>query len=355
MMDDQGFAISMVYPIMKTIAQKGFDFGQFCRHVSFDMAKLQDVDARIDESELVRLMNEAARFTQDDYFGLHQGELTDIADMGILGYVMMHSDRIVDALKAYQRYNVILCSGYNLDWEEQGDDAILRFYKTTPTPMSRQCVEDMVSSLYHLIARMSNRSIAIKELQFAHAAPADDGPYLSIFGVEPRFDGRENGLRMSKEVLQYPILYSDPRLRRAFEPIAEEVREKLLRGREFSDRVFQWMMACMPASLPTLQETAASFQMSTRSLQAKLKEESTSYNELSARVRKEIALVYLNKHEYSISQIAYLLHYTEPSAFQAAFKKWTGLTPGQYRAQRRQKSVSLDTAEALPHIQSRRR
>ncbi|MFM1655717.1 AraC family transcriptional regulator [Brevibacillus sp. B_LB10_24] len=336
----QGFAISMVYPIMKTIVHKGLDFEHFCRQVSFDSTRLQDVEARIDGEELERIMYEAAKYTQDDYFGLHQGALTEIADLGILGYVMMHSEKIADALTAYQRYNVIVCSGYNLNWEEQGDDVILRFYNINQAQMSRQCVEDMVSSVYHLIVRMSNRSIPIHELQFSHTAPPDLGPYLSIFGVEPRFGGKDNGIRMSREVLQYPILYSDPRLLRAFEPIAEEIRNKLIRGRDFSDRVFQWMMACMPASFPTLQKTAKAFQMSARSLQAKLKEEDTSYHELTASVRKEMAIRYLNRREYSISQIAYLLHYSEPSAFQNAFKKWTGVTPGHYRSNAKEKTAS---------------
>jgi len=334
----QGFAISMVYPIMKTIVQKGYDFEHFCRQVSFDSNLLQDVEARIEEQELVRLMQEAATYTKDDHFGLHQGQLTDVADMGILGYVMMHSEKIVDALTAYQRYNVILCSGYQVKWEERGNDVYLHFLKQTPTQMSRHCLEDMVSSLYHLIVRMSNRAIPVKELQFAHAAPADTRPYLSLFGVEPRFGGTDTWLRLSRDVLQYPILYADPRLRRAFEPVAEEIREKLIRGREFSDRVFQWMLSCMPVFFPTLQQTADSFYMSTRSLQARLKEENTSYNELSANARKEIALGYLNKKEYPITEIAYLLHFSDPSAFQNAFKKWTGLTPGQYRANAMQRA-----------------
>ncbi|MNT77800.1 HTH-type transcriptional regulator VirS [compost metagenome] len=71
--------------------------------------------------------------------------------------------------------------------------------------------------------------------------------------------------------------------------------------------------------------------MSSRTLQHKLKEEQSTYNDLSIRVRKELAMVYLRKWEYSVGEIAYVLHFSEPSAFQSAFKKWTGYTPGQYR------------------------
>lgn len=47
----------------------------------------------------------------------------------------------------------------------------------------------------------------------------------------------------------------------------------------------------------------------------------------------EMAKAHLRQSEYSISEIAYLLHYSEPSAFHSAFKKWTGQTPGQFRAE----------------------
>lgn len=332
MEQEHGFAISMVFPIMKTITHKNMDFEHFCRQIAFDNGLLQDVEARIDEAELMRMMKEAAVYTQDDHFGLHQGQLTDIADLGILGYVMMHSETIADALKAYQRYHMILCSGYELDWEERGNDVFLRFHRENPGGVSRHCMEDMVSSLYHLTVRMSHRTIPLQEIHFTHKATADIEPYLNLFGIEPRFGSKENGLLMSKEVLQYPILYSDVRLRKAFEPIAEEIREKLMRGLAFSDQVFQWMMGCMPVYFPTLQQTAAAFHMSTRSLQAKLKGEDTSYHELSANVRKEMAKGYLQQSEHSVGEIAYLLHFSDPSAFQNAFKKWTGLTPRQYRA-----------------------
>lgn len=326
-------AISMVYPVMKTIVHKGFDPECFCRYASFDYSLLQDVEARIPAEELERLNIAAVEYTQDDYFGLHQGRLMDVMDMGILGYVMMHSGKVADALSAYRRYNVILCSGFNLDWKEEGEHVLLRLFSDDPKGrLSRHCMEDMASSIYHLIGRLSHRRVPLTGVEFMHEAPADTAPYLQVFGVEPRFGQAETVLRMSREVMDYPILYSDPKLRGMFESIADEARNRLLQGNTFSDRVYHWMMKCMPVHFPTLQETADSFGMSARTLQSKLKEEDTSYNELSAALRKELALGYLKQPGYSVGDIAYLLHFSEPSAFQNAFKKWTGVTPGQYRA-----------------------
>lgn len=123
-MKDQEFAITMVYPIMKTMAHRGLDFDRFCEHIGFDRTLMNDVEARISGSELERIMRAAAQYVGDDHFGLRQGTHTDIADLGVLGYVMMHSVSVARALEAYQRYNVILCSGYNLDWKIDGQSVV---------------------------------------------------------------------------------------------------------------------------------------------------------------------------------------------------------------------------------------
>lgn len=329
---EAAISISMIFPIMKTIIHKGFDFERFCIYASFDNRMLQDVEARIAGEELERLMIAAATYTQDEYFGLHQGQMMDFVDMGILGYVMLHSRTVADALAAYQRYNVILCSGFNLEWDVRGDDVVIRMVIQNSGALARHCVEDMASSLYHLIGKLSNRRVPLHEIQFMHEAPEETDPYMSVFGKIPLFRGGDHFLRMSKEVLNYPVLYSDSRLLGVFENIAKETKDELTQSNSFQDRVYQWMKMCIPTYFPTLQQTAESFQTSARTLQNKLKEENTSYHDLSTRVRKELAMSYLRKWELSVGEIAYALHFSEPSAFQSAFKRWTGVTPGQYRA-----------------------
>ncbi|WP_201305318.1 AraC family transcriptional regulator [Paenibacillus puerhi] len=333
----------MVYPVMKTIVHKGYDTEQFCRYASFDARLLQDVEARIAGEELERLMIAAAEYTQDEHFGLHQGQIMEFADMGVLGYVMMHSRTVADALAAYQRYNMILCSGFNLDWVVRGDEVTIRLFlqQAGDRHMSRHCVEDMASSLYRLIGRLSNKLAPLTDLRFAHDEPKDTAPYLSVFGRMPRFGGDEAALSMSKGVLDYPVLYSDPKLLAVFESIAKETRDELTRTSSLSDQVMQWMKASFPSFFPTVQQTAEFFGTSTRTLQNRLKEENTSYQELSAAFRKELAMGYLRKPEYSVGEIAYVLHFSEPSSFQNAFKRWTGLTPGQYRDKLRKEPYSF--------------
>nr|WP_199614994.1 AraC family transcriptional regulator [Paenibacillus alkalitolerans] len=322
----------MVYPIMKTIVRKGYDVEQFCSYAPFDAGLLQDAEARIPAEELERLMIKAAEFTQDGYFGLHQGKNMEFADLGIVGYVMMHSGSVADALQAYRRYYEIVCSDYMLDWEEGRGEVKIRLFMKHPGQMSRHCAEDMACLLYRLIGKLSTRQIPLSGIQFSHDAPSDASPYLTVFGRIPEFGAKEHVLCMSKDVMRYPVMYSDPKLLQMFESVAKATRDGLMQANTLSDQVYQWLKQSLPNSFPTLRQTAAYFGVSARTLQSKLKEENTSYNDLSVRVRKEMAVDCLMKFEYSVGDIAYVLHFSEPSAFQNAFKKWTGLTPGQYRA-----------------------
>lgn len=328
-------AITMVYPILKSLVRRGYDPDLFRASVSLEDELLKDPEARIPAEELERLMIAAAAFTGDDHFGLRQGEITDFADMGILGYVMMHSGTVGEALEAYGRYNDILCSGFLLDVEKSGGEVriAIRLQHPGKGRMSRHCVEDMTSSVFHMMGRLSNRSIALREIWFQHARPDEIEPYLETFGLMPLFGQEGTLLRLDAEVLSYPVLYSDARLLEMFDHMARETKDQLAAEEKggMGERVTAWMRACLPASFPTVLQTAEALGVSVRTLQHKLKLEGTTYNDLSIEVRKELAKGYLAKRGVSVGDIAYALHFSEPSAFQSAFKRWTGQTPGQYR------------------------
>ncbi|AJS60601.1 AraC family transcriptional regulator [Paenibacillus sp. IHBB 10380] len=331
-MNSHGVSVSLLFPMMKTMAQSGYDWDAFCEYAAIDSKLLYNAEARITEDDFERIVKAAALYTEDELFGLHQGQRMNISDLGVLGYVMLHSKTIGKALSAYQKYNFIVCSGFNADIEVQGQDILISlFLNNSLTAPSRHCIEELTVSFYQTLLGLSCKAIPVKDVQFMHGQPPRIEEYVAVFGVVPQFNQNANTLRFSVEILDYPVLSADTRLLGIFEAIAEEVRTKLTQGSVLTGELYRWIIECMPTHFPTLQDASKHMRMSVRTLQARLKGENTSYNRLANEVRKELALRYLAKPEYTISEIAYLLHFSEPSAFQSAFRKWAGAAPGEYR------------------------
>jgi AraC-type DNA-binding domain-containing proteins len=329
---DHGLSVALVHPILGYLVKKGYELDSFFQYASFDKLLLQDIEARIREETFDRLLDAASAYTNDKQFGLHLGQTIELSSLGILGYVLLNSDTIGAALAAYQRYNIIVCSGIDIEWESaQGRTNLLLNIRDPLRQASRHAVEGMVSSLYHLTLKLSCRNVALHRVQFAHGAPDDQREYEDLLGIQPEFAAGVNLITLDNEVLQYPILISNRELRSTFEAYAEEARSELLHGRTWADQVYKWINRCMPATFPSVEAAARNLNVSVRTMQINLKQENTTYSSLFNKARMELAVHYLRDPRFTVAEIAYLLQFSEPSAFQSAFKKWSGQPPGQYR------------------------
>lgn len=331
-----GLSVILLHPILSYMVRNGYDLESFCQFASFDTGILHETEARIQEEDFDRLLEAASAFTNDQQFGLHIGQSIELSSLGILGYVLLHCQTIEDALFAYRKYNVILCNGIHIEWNTDQRETVIQFnvYDST-RQVSRHAVEGMVSSVYQMLLKLSCRNVVLNRLQFAHEAPDNREEYFNLFGINPRFESEANLICLENEVMRYPIIFSNHELLSTFETYAEEARNQLLHGRTFADQVYKWIAQRMPSTFPGVKDAARNFNVSIRTLQANLKHEKTTYNSLFNKARMEFAVQYLKNPQFTVAEIAYLLQFSEPSAFQSAFKRWTGLPPGQYRETRR--------------------
>ena len=137
----------------------------------------------------------------------------------------------------------------------------------------------------------------------------------------------------SEDILDLPVPFQNPELLELFEARARTVLEELHRGGEYSFKVRRIIVDNLRADVSGVESVAAALALSVRSLQEKLRREKTSYSALLRDVRRSLAVSYLGEKALSISEIAYLLGFSEVSVFHREFRKWTGITPGRYRTE----------------------
>jgi AraC-like DNA-binding protein len=123
---------------------------------------------------------------------------------------------------------------------------------------------------------------------------------------------------------------ADAALRQLLERFAADQLAKIPTSAPFSERVRACILSMLPLGSLTADTVAARFSMSNRTLRRRLQEDATSYQELLDEVRAELARHYLTRERRGIDEVAFLLGFSDPSAFSKAFRRWTGQTPADF-------------------------
>ena len=143
---------------------------------------------------------------------------------------------------------------------------------------------------------------------------------------------RQNALVIPAEVLDLPSVNPDPALIAILDRYTSERLARSPRTNSLADHVRSALAAALDDGEVQASRVATRLKMSARTLHRGLAAEGTSFGELLAALRQELAARHLAEDRVSIGEIAFLLAFSELTSFHRAFKRWTGRTPAEFRA-----------------------
>lgn len=305
----------------------------------FRLALAVDPDARIPLAMETALWDCAAAAAGDEAFGAHAAERLRPGVLDVLDYVVRAAPTLLASLERLARYNRLLHDAATFSVIDASPN-VVRVEHALPSAgatQSRHAAEFTLVSLVVVGAQILGEPVRPTAVEFRHGAPAGTvarAELERIFGITPRYSRPVNALELPRALLERRVPNDDPALSR----VVIRHAEALLAARpapadRVSDRVRRLLAALLAESEreSTLGAVAAKLRMSERSLQRRLAEESVRFEALVDEVRREMAARYLADRKVAIAEIAYLLGYSEPSAFHRAFKRWTGSTPAEAR------------------------
>jgi AraC-like DNA-binding protein len=246
---------------------------------------------------------------------------------------MMNCPTVGDALEKFFRYHSLMADLHEMRINQEGAYASIRLETLQPgVQLHRHHSEAVLSIVVTVLRRLSENRVDPVEVRFAHPEPADVTEHKRIFRAPLLFRQPGNLIIIRKKDLELPIFLADPDLLEALERFAHDRVVELYGLDGWADRVTQSIDKMLSrGERPGIESTAKGLAVSSRQLQSKLKAEGVTYQQLLDRIRQEMAIRYLRKPEVTICDIAFLLGFSEQSAFNHAFKRWTGKTPGEYR------------------------
>jgi AraC-like DNA-binding protein len=329
-------SVTLTRSMMRYAVARGAGLEALCAAAGIEPALLARPDERISGGQSLRAWNAAVLATGDQDFGLHLGELSQPAGLGLVGFAMISASELGGALERLARYTNLLTDGVlgtitrdngEARFELGANRSVANFLLESP----RQHIECTLSAFLALAASLTGRPLPVSEVWFQHPEPASTLEHSRIFRAPVRFGQEINRVAFAAEALDWPLADANPGLLAAFDARAEGAMRKLDADASWSERVESAIVENLRGLVPGLDDIARGLGVSGRKLQRHLQDEGTGFRERLDSARHELSLRYLRRAEIPVAEISYILGFTEPSAFHRSFKRWTGSTPGSVR------------------------
>lgn len=330
------FSGRFVLNIIQFASQQGADFQKLLSISGNAVDELCNEDFRVSAEVYNAVIEAALDETEDAAFGLHIGEHLSLSAAGLIYQIVQTSSTIEEALQYCCDFANLGCRALPLSLRKTQNEMIVELI---PDPI---WAESSAAAVHHTadgilaftLREFQNLTLQKHQPTSVHIpyGTRDNRPeYERVFKCPVIYDSKVISMRFELKHVQESIITSDYNLLQVLVSHAEQKLQQIEGDAGFTSVVKRSIMNMVKPKFPTIEEVAASLNLSVRSFQRKLKEYGKTYKQLLDEVRLDLAKSYLKKPELSISEIAFLLDYSEPSAFIRSFKRWTDKTPSQFR------------------------
>ncbi|MBZ2169443.1 AraC family transcriptional regulator ligand-binding domain-containing protein [Marinobacter sp. F4216] len=285
-------------------------------------------------ADFVDYLEDAAQQLKDPALGLRLGLQTPLQGLGPLGFLLLNSPTFSAAFENAQNYLRIHQSQAHISVVKEVDRMRIAYATPTmPTVDRFQDGEYSVGVLVKALKTLFGEAVGTPRIELRRPSPANPGHFTRLTECELAFACPQDALIVDGAIAEAPITGADAELLPVLEAHARHLLTLAPGDDELTQRVRQMIAQALPQGLPRLGEIAGQLAMSERTLQRRLDERQLSFNRLIEDIRQQLARAYVAQSSMQFSEIAFLLGYSELSAFGRAFRRWSGSSPSAFRQQ----------------------
>ena len=315
--------------------EAGKDMAAVLSGAGLTVKQVDDPTVRLEVRTQIKVLELAADVLQDDFLGFHLARSFDLREVGLFYYVMASSDHLADALRNAERYSGINNEGVRLHFRSDGAMVIALDYRNVDRRSDRHQMEFWLTAIVRLCRQLTDSRIAPRKLKVRHFRDSTPAEYKSFFASDLEFGSDADAIVFSEQVASVPLVGADTHLNELLQQYADEARAH--RPQERSSvrvDVERVIPPLLPHGKAKTSEVARQLGVSRRTLSRSLFAEGVTFAKILEELRAALARRYLKDPALTISEIAWLLGYREMSSFTHAFKRWTGMSPLQFRSSR---------------------
>jgi len=195
----------------------------------------------------------------------------------------------------------------------------------------KQLLQYEILATLKIIQILAGKQIGPSLVKMSISEPAEKAFYEDMLGCKVLFNCLENSIEFNENIWGYSVVTNNPELLFTLDNLAKEMLERISGESNFITEVKSQVVKNIKFGFPEIENIAQNLNITVRTLQRRLQNENITFFDLTENIKKELAYSYLKNKTLSITEISYFLGYSDPSSFIRIFKKWTGLTPENYR------------------------
>jgi len=288
-------------------------------------------DVRYPFAKMQIMWRLAVERTGDPCFGLALAEHFQPQALHGLGFVWLSSDTLFDALERLVKYQRLISTVADITLDETEDSVQLNVaMRCSSVDIEYASIDAAVGVFVNMCRLATYDTFDPIRLTLKRPRPACSDRFETLFRSPVEFGAESDVLYFDPVSLREPLLGANPELARANDQVVIDYLGRFDRE-NVSMQVRSRLIELLPGGQPTQKDIASSLNFSVRNLQRRLHAEGISFKQLLDETRKDLAAQYIQDSHRRIGEITYLLGFSEPINFTRAFRRWTGVSPNEFR------------------------
>ena len=349
-------SVTYVDLMLSAIRALGGNPDALLEQYNLDDTVLTSPDARISIPRFMRLGYDAMGQLKTPLLGLEMGKRMRPPHCGLGGLIAFCAQDVRQACRVLTQYELL--SSYNIRGESRfytephltgphstephstephltephEMQGVAEFYSISPYNQYNLFVVDYVLLGWCSLLRSFVDTECIElRAEFEFKPPQYADYYQDYFGCDVRFGCDRNAIIIDSDSLHRPLTNHCKATFSGLERKAQQELQKAQRGYSFEETVERAVAPLLNGKTPSIEQVAQRLHLTPWTLRRRLSAEDTSYQAVLNNMRRDYAISYVKDTQLTLGEIAYLVGFSSSTAFQRAFKRWTGSAPGEYR------------------------
>ncbi len=329
-------SMSIARNIIYFAVSKGASLQALLAAAGISETDLNDPKMALDLEASHQLWSAALRETKEPHLGLLLGEQSNPAVLGIVGHLYQSCPNLLEGMLNLQRFNDLFGSLVKIKVMEEENRIGLCFVISVDrqnrlNSTARQAIDAWMSAVVSIFSKVGAGSPRPVEIHLSRLENTSASAYETIFApCQITHNQADDIIWYPKSAMLMPLITYNPDMYAYFLRLAQEQLETLYGQKNCARTIQALLTKNYKNGFPSIEQLAGELNTTARTLQRKLKAEGYTFSQLIEQVKQDMAFQLLRTRKYNISEVAYMLGFSEPGSFTRTFRKWTGKSPRQF-------------------------